>query len=160
MANQVPSENVRDNSDAESDVSSTELLCDNCKRLQEKLDELQEGTLVQSMNDMKEKYEDLCEMSVCVCVANFAQQAYYEMVDLLTTIHVSVDAIRSKLEQVQHLQDHHTSTPAIVNSQKSSLKHIDFVLKHIQEVIKRNDYVGRRMPFPEGRCISDCDEDM
>ena len=144
---------VQENNVTEAETSEkSETKCENCKALNQKLKDLQENTIVQSMNEMKERYEDLIDTSVCRCVVDFAEQSYNELMDTLITVHTSLGLVREKVNNMKYLN----ICPSASGSVKPGLENVDFVLKHIQEVIKRVDNVRERLPFPQDRCINDC----
>lgn len=137
--------------------------CENCQRLQEELDALQENTVVQSMNEMKERYEDLSENSVCRCVIDHAERSYDDFMDLLITIKTTIGGLRESIESLQNHRKYcisSTTTPATEKSLLTSLDNMDAVLKHLQFMIVRNDNVRNKTPFPQSRCVlGDCSDD-
>lgn len=92
-----------------------EILMKDNSLLEDKLAELNENTIISSMNDMKEKYEELVSNSVCITKYNTLKRCYVANYDLVRTffnIHVVIknnlqmlrNTIRKDLDTIKYYE--------------------------------------------------------
>lgn len=92
-----------------------EILAKDNSLLEEKLAELNENTIISSMNDMKEKYEELVSNSVCITKYNVLKRCYtvnYELVRTFFNIYIAIknniqmlrNTIRKDLDTIKYYE--------------------------------------------------------
>lgn len=108
--------------------------------LEKELDDLNENTVISSMNDMKEQYEELVNNSVC-CHKFYSLQSFYKQ--NLNTLK-SVDAIGNViydnvLSLLLFMDNNHYDEALRNNNIKHHLHSIKDRLQLICEIIAKND---------------------
>ncbi len=133
-----------------------EILMKDNSLLEDKLAELNENTIISSMNDMKEKYEELVSNSVCITKYNTLKRCYtvnYELVRTFFNIHVVIknnlqmlrNTVRKDLDTIKYYElkvgdpSSEDSTHNKAYGSMASLNKIDAKLSLIGELSMLNE---------------------